>query len=447
MDNIKVSVVVPVYNTSKYLRECLDSIIGQTLKDIEIICVNDGSTDNSLEMLQEYAENDSRIKIISKENRGYGHTMNVGFDAATGEYIGIVESDDYVQLDMMEKLYNVAKAKDVDFVKSDYYLFWGNGENRVTEKVSLVSVEDIYEQQLGKEQIKSMCRGYIANCTGIYKRSFINNHMIRHNETPGASYQDLGFLFQIIMYASSGYLLRDNFYMYRQDNENSSINNRAKIFCNCDEYSFIENKLKSDQELMHEYNAIFQFYKFAGYQYTFSRIADEFRMDFIDRINQEWSFAEKNGELDLSFFNDQEKSEFELLYTRPNEYYYKKTKLSKNFNDVLSEYDSVIIYGAGYKGAEVYNALKVANKKYDFICFAVSEKQEGNDIKQGVPIESIHKLAREHKNAAVIIAVTERYEGEMIKNAKSLGFANIVTLREVEGYDKCDKSISNHTSV
>lgn len=95
MDNkVKVSIVVPIYNVEKYLRQCLDSIVNQTLKNIEIICVNDGSTDNSLKIIQEFADKDSRIKIINKENTGYGNSMNIGFDAAIGEYIGIVESDD-----------------------------------------------------------------------------------------------------------------------------------------------------------------------------------------------------------------------------------------------------------------------------------------------------------------------------------------------------------------
>ena len=87
MNNPKISVIVPVYNVEKYLSECLDSIINQTLKDIEIICVNDGSTDNSLSILKEYASKDNRIKIIDKENEGLGYTRKVGLDNATGDYI------------------------------------------------------------------------------------------------------------------------------------------------------------------------------------------------------------------------------------------------------------------------------------------------------------------------------------------------------------------------
>ena len=123
----KVSVVLPIYNVEQYLRECLDTVVNQTLKDIEIICVNDGSTDNSLKIIKEFAEKDSRIKIIDKDNSGYGHSMNVGIDAATGEYLGIVEPDDFVSLNMFEELAAVADRVKADIVKADFYrfvLFW-----------------------------------------------------------------------------------------------------------------------------------------------------------------------------------------------------------------------------------------------------------------------------------------------------------------------------------
>ena len=126
----KVSIVIPIYNVEQYLRECLESVVNQTLKEIEIICVNDGSTDSSPEILKEYAEKDNRIKVISKPNSGYGHTMNVGIDAAIGEYIGIVESDDYVKLDMYETLYNIAKKNDLDVVRADFERFVGEGKER-----------------------------------------------------------------------------------------------------------------------------------------------------------------------------------------------------------------------------------------------------------------------------------------------------------------------------
>ena len=100
-----------------YLVECMESVVRQTLKDIEIICINDGSTDSSLDILKSYAEKDDRIIIVDKKNGGYGIAMNIGLEKATGEYIGIVEPDDYVPINMYEDLYQIAKENELDFVK------------------------------------------------------------------------------------------------------------------------------------------------------------------------------------------------------------------------------------------------------------------------------------------------------------------------------------------
>ena len=110
----KVSIIVPVYNVEKYLAKCLDSLVNQTLKDIEIICVNDGSTDKSLKILKDFANKDSRIKIIDKKNEGVSVARNSGIEVSTGEYIGFVDSDDWVDTNFYEKLYNSISIHNVD---------------------------------------------------------------------------------------------------------------------------------------------------------------------------------------------------------------------------------------------------------------------------------------------------------------------------------------------
>ena len=135
---IKVSIVVPVYNVEKYLRQCMDSIVNQTLKEIEIICVDDGSTDSSGDILDEYASRDNRVRVIHKENKGYGHSMNMGFHAANGKYIGIVESDDYAEPEMFEVLYEEAEKKQLDVIKSSFYFYYSIPEEK-NEKYEIVS--------------------------------------------------------------------------------------------------------------------------------------------------------------------------------------------------------------------------------------------------------------------------------------------------------------------
>ena len=113
---VKVSVVIPIYNVEEFLNECLDSIVYQTLEDIEIICVNDGSTDNSLDILNSYAKNDNRFIIISQENGGHAVATNLGMSLAKGEYLYLMDSDDILKITALEETYNYAKEKNADFI-------------------------------------------------------------------------------------------------------------------------------------------------------------------------------------------------------------------------------------------------------------------------------------------------------------------------------------------
>lgn len=166
----KVSVIIPVYNTEKYLRKCLDSVCQQTLKDIEIICVNDCSPDNCLDILQEYAANDSRIKLIDfATNKGAAAARNVGIEQAQGEYIGFVDSDDFVDLDFYEKLYAKAVETGADITKS----------NLVIENPNYCNVFDRYAN-LDATKLNKLNFNHIP--TAILRTSFVHNHNIKFNE-------------------------------------------------------------------------------------------------------------------------------------------------------------------------------------------------------------------------------------------------------------------------
>ena len=183
MEKYKVSVVVPVYNVEKYLRQCLDSIVNQTLKDIEIIVVNDGSKDSSLEIMQEYAAKDKRVVIIDKPNSGYGNSMNCGFDRATGEYIGIVESDDYIDLDMYENLYKAAKEEDAEVVKSNFFLYWSGieEESKFNAVVPYDQCGKVFSPSTDLRGMKQVAywNAQPSIWSAIYKRDFIRKNNIR----------------------------------------------------------------------------------------------------------------------------------------------------------------------------------------------------------------------------------------------------------------------------
>ena len=129
-DTPKVSLLVPICNVERYLRECLDSAVAQTLKDIEIICINDGSTDESPAIIREYMERNARVKMIDKANSGYGDSMNRGLDMARGKYVGILESDDFMAPDALEKLVSAAERCNADFAKANFDFYWSKPEER-----------------------------------------------------------------------------------------------------------------------------------------------------------------------------------------------------------------------------------------------------------------------------------------------------------------------------
>lgn len=125
-ENIKVSILVPCYNSEKYIDKCINSILHQTLDDVEIICINDGSTDNTLKVLQNFEKNNPKIRVVDKKNSGYGASLNLGFSISKGEYIGIVESDDFIENTMYELLYDNAKKYDLDISRCCFNYYYSN---------------------------------------------------------------------------------------------------------------------------------------------------------------------------------------------------------------------------------------------------------------------------------------------------------------------------------
>ena len=399
----KVSIVVPIYNVGKYLKKCVESIINQTLKDIEIICVNDGSTDGSLDILKEFAAKDKRVIIIDKENSGYGHSMNVGIDRAKGEYIGIVESDDFVAEEMYELLYNKAKEFDVDFVKSNYYKY---SSAPVEKKVEFSLIEDsgYFNKVISDFNNKVFLKGDLAHWSGIYKKKFLEGAKIRFLETPGASYQDAGFYLKVFIAADCGYFVENNLYFYRQDNESSSVNDFGKVFCLCGEYESIEKYLAQRPEKKHFERAV-QYKKFAAYMWNYKRIAPEFKITFISRMSKEFQIALKQGKLDKKWFSNREWDKLQLIIRFPFmfllkyknnirvkknkekkimdfEEFFEKVKAQKQIDKLAKKYKNkkVVLYGAGKYSRELFEEYDLSKLNIVAIADKSFEKQENRNF-------------------------------------------------------------------
>lgn len=285
----KVSVIIPVYNVERYLSRCVRSVMAQTIRDLEIICVDDGSTDSSSVILKKLAREDKRIKIISKPNAGYGHTVNTGICNSSGEFIGIVDSDDYISPDMYETLYRIAVQEKADIVRSDFFEIRKSGKHLQKKRVAGFDDVSVYNRQLDPKKDKACFFYRTMNIwTGIYNAEFINSHKIRLNETPGASFQDCGFWFQTMTQADKVIFSDKAFYHYRRDNPNSSVNDKNKVYNIFEEYGFIRAFLDDNEDI---YKAFFHVYvsqKYYAYNDLYLRILNKDRLNFLTRAGKEF---------------------------------------------------------------------------------------------------------------------------------------------------------------
>ncbi len=291
MSNPKISIVIPCYNVEKFLRQCLDSVVNQTLKDIEIICVNDGSTDTTGDIINEYAEIDDRIVAIHKENGGYGKGMNSGMDIATGKYFMIVESDDFIMPDSCEILYKAAEQFGADIVRSDYFdLSARSGKDSLTVKQISKDFSYYYRPICPNKELE-VYSFVMHNWTGIYNRDFIEKYHIRYNETPGASYQDNGFFFQVFSQAEKLVYIPRPCYCYRIDNPGSSIHDKSKVYTMSEEYSFIRSFLASHPEFESTVMPAFYARLFRAHYQTFKRIDPEFKSQYCELMRKDMIIA------------------------------------------------------------------------------------------------------------------------------------------------------------
>lgn len=226
----KVSIIIPVYNVEKYLRECLDSVVNQTLTDIEIICINDGSTDNSLKILEEYASQDNRIKIINQENQGAGAARNKGLEIAEGEYISFLDSDDFFDLRMLEKLYDKATETNADITVCEFYNF-NEDTKETTEGISLrkqfiVPFKKIFSYKDCPQSILDTVMR--APWNKLFRTDFLRQCDIKFQNLP--YFNDVLFCTLVLAYAQSITAIPDRLVYYRNNVKNSATSNKFKDF-------------------------------------------------------------------------------------------------------------------------------------------------------------------------------------------------------------------------
>lgn len=322
--SVKLSVLVTIYNAEEYLEECITSLLSQSLDEIEILCINDGSTDSTEEILARFKEKDPRIVVVNKSNSGYGHNINLGMSMAQGEYVAIVDSDDYCDPIMYESLYEIAKAEQLDFVKCDFSRFWDIEGGRKFEYASLCPDSSWYDKVFDPSSDPKYLDIYLLSQPGIYSRDFLMRNNVVLNETPGASYQDNGFWIQVFTQAKRAYVSKGDFYKLRRDNPNSSIHDKGKVYCMCDESQFILDFFDRHPAIKERFISKFMVSRFNNYMFTLNRIDIRFKQEFLQRFASDFEKAANEGDLEKSLFTEHAWNTLLLIMDNPDEYFFRQ---------------------------------------------------------------------------------------------------------------------------
>ena len=437
----KVSVIVPVCNVESYVAECLETLIHQTLKDIEIICLNDGSTDNSGKILEDYRERDQRVKVVHKENTGYGNSMNVGLQMACGDYIAIVESDDFVELDMLEILYNTAVEQEADIVKGEYFRYQNGSDTYAGRMRDFLKGQTINAQNT---PLLMMLGDTIWSA--LYRRQFLIESKIVFHETPGASFQDISFAIQGWIHASRVWLLETPLVHYRIDNLSSSMHNPNKIFCVFDEYEWAENRLKDKWKEMPETEKYFVAAKYRDYLNHYYRVGSQYQYALLVRLKESFEKDMRDWKISELAFLPEVWKKLCAVRENVNTFFQQTAKDTSDmrlelckfdneeiyadiFLDKMKELSRVVIYGAGKVGQRLAKVMLQSGCAIDY--FAVTEIGGNERECMGIPVRGLQELVQWADSCAIIIAVVERNQYELYKNLVKYNFKHVIRVDTV----------------
>lgn len=406
--NIKVSVIVTIHNAEDYLRECLESVQNQTLPDIEILCIDGGSTDASPCILREYARKDDRIRIIDDANTSYGHKVNEGIKQAQGEYISVLESDDMYLPDMLERLYAVAQRYHPDYVNADYLEFWDVDGKRYDMQVKMYPEQD-YNHLLESGKHLADMRQILRYWTGIFRREFLLEKGIWMNESPGASFQDMSFRFLISALADTCYHMDMPVYLYRTDNPGSSVYDPKKAVVIADEYIFLKSELKKRAIENTDVWRHFYVWKYNDFYGNLVRFNGDARRALYDRCREELNVDRHAlGKYRCAQYSNAisdllEKSETDVLgdieerfqhYMRLSQHREKLYKKVKN--------RKIVIFGCGARGKGVLKFLQAV--KGQIYGFTDNNESLWNLSVEGLMVFPPEDMVRDCPDALYVVA-------------------------------------------
>ena len=431
----KVSIIMPSLNVGSYIRECIESVLAQTLSDIEVLCVDAGSTDGTLEILEKYAKKDSRVRVIHSDRKSYGYQMNLGIQEANSEYIGIVETDDFIAPDMMKELYEYAAEHDADFVKSDFDVFstLDDGQ-RIFLRYSLGKYSGVkYNTCISsKEYVRSRQTIDVFIWNGIYKKEFLLANNIRFQETPGAAFQDCGFRYQVALHVRRGFFLDKSFYRYRRDNIGSSTYNKKCVLFNLAEAKNLV-RLLQESDITDRASASYlarEIAIIADAPYVellmWNEPAEETYQalkEFSDILN---GFI-KSGVLNPLTATSDLWFRIKLLTENVDlydAYAHMKAKASveviKTFLQSLSGKKQIVLFGSGQIGTAAYCMLRL-NGMRNIVAFCDNNEDKWNSLYMGCPIQPLQSVREQYPDAHYVITISAPYADDIRKQLEECG--------------------------
>ena len=267
MNDIKVSIIIPVFNTEKYLKQCFDSVINQTFKDVEIIVVNDGSTDNSVNIIKEYQQKDPRIVFVDfQEHKGVSDAKNEGIEIAKGKYITFIDSDDWVSKDYIKVLHDNITKYNYDIVATNMFFFTKN--KCIKNQMPYFCYKDDFSKDTNKAKLLNL--NFIWNMVAkIYKKDFIIKNNIA---CVGKIMDDNYFVYNAVVCADNIKFVDETHYFYRTFREGSLTLNKNRLYYLPELFNRIKGLLISKNK--------YQQYKQSFYSQAYSLLASE-----IERTN------------------------------------------------------------------------------------------------------------------------------------------------------------------
>lgn len=424
----KVSVVVPCLNMRQYIGACLESITAQTLKDIEILVVDAGSSDGTLEILDGLMKKDKRISLVCSSQKSYGHQVNLGIRHAAGRYIAIVDADDKITPGMYETLYGNAVRSGADYVKGTAKSFY------------TISDDFTYYMPLGQFSGAEYRNGIIEVVPagmpelltrdnflwyGIFRREFMKDILL--HESPGAAFQDLGGLLQTQMQARKAVYLKDAFYEYRQDNAAASARNPHGFRFVWEEYTWAERfitgacdgwKAAFYRKLFLHTMSVYSTMAAGGTFWEGSReyirlIAGRLRERLTDGLLCRESFSGEEWDK-LRMFMENDGGLYDIFAEQHSCRRRQLINISKT-----AENRNIVIFGYGNLGIFVYAQIK-RHGLGRVAAFCDNQREKQGLLFDGIAVLSPEQAAERYCNGCFVVA-GGRWSGDMSEQLTALG--------------------------